>query len=121
MLQRFLEHKTVLLVEDDPLQAIEYCEWLCEAGAKVVGPFQSVSRAMLALERVNLDAAVVDFGLADKNSSSLQDALEERNIPFVVITGYPGVLVRRSQCQKVIAKPLDSDTLCVSVRRLCNP
>lgn len=119
MLEQSLKGRRVLLAEDNPLEAIEYCDWLCEAGAEVVGPISSVRQALSALSSSRIDVAVVDFALADDNSSRLQMALEESSIPFVVVTGYPRPLVRRNRTQKILPKPLDSETLCASVEEVC--
>ena len=43
-------------------------------------------------------------------------ALETRHIPFVVLTGYPRVLVRRSEQQVVLSKPVSADLLRMSVK-----
>jgi hypothetical protein len=42
----------------------------------------------------------------------LQTALERRDIPFVLLTGYPRVLVRRHDHQNVLSKPVSPDLLC---------
>ena len=109
----------VLLAEDDPLEAIEYCDWLCDAGAVVLGPVSSVRQALSIMSREPVDVAVIDFALADENSGSLQEVLEENDIPYVVVTGYPRPLIRRNKSQVILPKPLDCVALCASVRELC--
>ncbi len=108
-----------MLAEDNPLEAIEYCDWLCEAGAEVIGPIASVQQALSALAKGNIDVAVVDYALADGNSPRMQVALEDSSIPFIVVTAYPRPLIRRSRTQNILPKPLDSVTLCTSVEALC--
>ena len=114
-----LKGRRVLLAEDNPLEAIEYCDWLCEAGAEVIGPIASVQQALSALAKGNIDAAVIDYALADGNSPRLQVALEDSHVPFVVVTAYPRPLIRRNKTQKILPKPLDSETLRTSVEALC--
>ncbi len=87
-----LEGRRVLVVEDEPMVAIDYCDRLAAAGAEIVGPFTSVAQALASLEQGRVDVAVLDYALADRNSEGLQSALDARNIPFVIITGYPRVL-----------------------------
>jgi AmiR/NasT family two-component response regulator len=106
----------VLVVEDEPLEALDYCDRLTEAGASVVGPYMSVTDALQAVLTENLDVALIDYALADRNSQELQIALEERHIPFVVLTGYPRVLVRRTEQQLVLSKPVSADLLRMTVR-----
>lgn len=111
-----LQDCRVLVVEDEPLEALDYCDRLSEAGATVVGPFASVTDALEAVEKERLDVALLDYALADQNSRELQVALEERDIPFVVLTGYPRVLVRRSEQQLVLSKPVSPDLLRMTLK-----
>ncbi len=111
-----LQDCRVLVVEDEPLEALDYCDRLSEAGATVVGPFASVTDALEAVEKEPLDVALLDYALADQNSRELQVALEERDIPFVVLTGYPRVLVRRNEQQLVLSKPVSPDLLRMTLK-----
>lgn len=111
-----LEGCKVLVVEDEPLEALDYCDRLSEAGAKVVGPFALVSEAIEAVGKEPVDVALLDYALADQNSQELQMALETRHIPFVVLTGYPRVLVRRSEQQLVLSKPVSADLLRMTLK-----
>jgi DNA-binding response OmpR family regulator len=63
---------------------------------------------------------VVDFVLADRNSEPLQVALRQRDIPFVVVSAYPRVLVRTAIADHVLQKPLTAQALCNEVRDLCH-
>jgi hypothetical protein len=62
--------------------------------------------------------AIIDYVLADDNSEALQAALEAKGIPFIVVTGYPRVLVRRDQRQRVLSKPVAPEVLASTVRSL---
>jgi two-component SAPR family response regulator len=106
----------VLIVEDEMLVAINYCQGLSAAGAEIVGPFNSVAQALKCVETAKIDVAVLDYALTDETSDPLQTALEDRGIPFVVLTGYPRVLVRRHAQQKVLTKPISPELLCRTVR-----
>ena len=79
----------VLLVEDEPIVAMGIADQLVEAGAIIVGPFRTVRTAIKALQAIQIDVAVVDFVLADGESEPVQDALEQKGVPFVVLTAYP--------------------------------
>jgi hypothetical protein len=59
---------------------------------------------------------VIDFVLEDQNSTALQEALERKKVPFVIVTGYPAVLVRRYPQQTILHKPLSSRELCSTLR-----
>lgn len=113
---RPLEGTHVLVVEDEALMAIDLADRLTEAGASIVGPYASVSEAIDCLGRADIDVAVIDFVLADRNSDALQQALESRDVPFIVLTGYPKALVRRDKSQTVLSKPVTTDVLCSAVK-----
>ena len=106
----------VMVVEDEPLEALDYCDRLTEAGAEIVGPFGSVSEALSVVDTQPVDVALLDYALADRNSEELQAALETRDIPFVVLTGYPRVLVRRDDHQVVLSKPVSDDLLYMTLK-----
>jgi CheY-like chemotaxis protein len=106
----------VLVVEDEPLEALDYCDRLSEAGAEIVGPFGSASEALDVVAREPIDVALLDYALADKTSEELQAELATRHIPFVVLTGYPRVLVRRDEQQMVLSKPISPHLLCKTIK-----
>jgi two-component SAPR family response regulator len=109
----------VLVVEDEMLVAIDYCEHLANAGAEILGPFNSVREAVDCIEKQRCDVAVLDYALSDQTSDPLQTALERHKIPFVVITGYPRVLVRRDEGQEILSKPISPEALCETVLAAC--
>ena len=102
----------ILIVEDDMLQALSYQDMLCEAGAAVVGPYASASDAMAVLGNVTCHVAMIDFSLGNDTAVQLQERLEQFEIPYIVITGYPKVLVRRNPDQTIVGKPVTSEVLC---------
>jgi AmiR/NasT family two-component response regulator len=65
----------VMVVEDEPLEALDYCDRLSEAGAEIVGPFDSASEALHVVDTLPVDVALLDYALADSNSEELQAAL----------------------------------------------
>lgn len=91
-----LKGRRVLVVEDEVLVALDYCQTLADAGAEIVGPFHTVQDALKCMHKSHIDVAVLDYALADRTSDPLQSVLESCAIPFVVVTAYPRVLVRRS-------------------------
>jgi len=108
----------VLLVEDEPLVAMGIADQLSAAGASIVARCATARSAIDALQTKEVDVAVIDFVLADSNSGQVQAALESKGVPFVVLTGYPRVLVRRTEHQHVLSKPLAADRLCSTVKDL---
>ena len=110
----------LLVAEDDAVIAMDYAAMLCSAGAEVVATTRTAADAITQLQQHRVDAAIVDFVLADANSSALQAILTQKHIPFVVISGYPSVLVRESRDQHVLHKPVTADNLCAAVLAVCN-
>jgi CheY-like chemotaxis protein len=77
----------VLIVEDDPLMAMDLEDTLAEAGAVVVGLCQTLNEAMA---RANVDdfvVAVLDFSLGPDTASLVARQLVRRGVPFVLHTG----------------------------------
>lgn len=109
----------VLLVEDEPLIAMDLASQLSDAGAVIVNRCATVSQAMEHLENSSIDVAVIDFVLEDRNSEPLQIALEGKGVPFVVVTAYPSVLVRRRVGQRILHKPVSPDLLRTTVMEVC--
>lgn len=109
----------ILVLEDEMLVAVDHCDRLAEAGAEILGPFTSVSQALECVDTTRIDVAVLDYALADRTSDPLQSALERRDIPFIVVTGYPRVLVRRGATQRVRSKPVTPHQLCEMIRQAC--
>jgi two-component SAPR family response regulator len=108
----------VLLVEDEPLVAMGIVDQLTAAGATIVGRCATAGSAIDILQDNAVDVAVIDFVLADSSSGALQVALESKGVPFVVVTAYPRVLVRRNERQQILSKPVAADLLCSTVKEL---
>ena len=77
----------VLVVEDEAIIAQDLSAAVNDAGGLVVGPFSRVSDALSALERGDVDAAVLDISLRDGDVQPVADALSAQEVPFVLFTG----------------------------------
>lgn len=78
----------VLVVEDEPLIAIEIEDILASAGIEVVGPAASVRQSMELIYEQRVDAAVLDVNLGKESSEVVAFELNRRGIPFVAVSGY---------------------------------
>ncbi len=78
----------VMIVEDQPLIAMDLEAELMENGAEVACLATSAAQALAALDRVAIDAAVLDFDLDGETSDGVAAELELRGIPFVFATGH---------------------------------
>ena len=83
-----LDGLRVMVVEDELLLAMELEEHLQEEGCTVIGPVARPVKALRLLETEHPDAAVLDLNLNGERSTAVADALVERGVPFVVVTGY---------------------------------
>jgi two-component SAPR family response regulator len=116
---RPLTGKRVLIAEDEAIVAMDYAAMLSSAGANVVATARSAAEAIELLRQTPVDAAVLDFVLADRNSSVLQATLRKSGVPFVIVSGYPPVLVRDGSDQRVLHKPVTAEVLCAAVLDAC--
>src|SRR5262249_47254723 len=115
-----LSGKRLLVAEDEPVIAMDYAAMLSASGADVVGTLRTAADGVAHLQKHRVDAVVLDFVLEDGNSSQLQAFLAAKRVPFVVISGYPSVLVRESNEQRVLHKPVSQDELCSAILSVCN-
>lgn len=81
----------------------------------------SVDQALSILAALPLDFAIVDFNLGVETAEPLLAELEAREIPFVVMTGYPDsrFLGNGSRAWPILSKPATETALrdAVSVMR----
>ena len=89
-MQRPLQGRRVLLVEDEYLVAMEIEDILVELGAEVVGPFARVEPALSAARREALDGAVLDVRLDGETIDVVAAVLVARGVPVLLTTGYEG-------------------------------
>ena len=110
----------ILIVEDEYIVAEELRRMLEATGAAVIGPVPSVPRAQAHLEsETAIDGAVLDVNLAGENVFPLADALAERGVPFVFLTGYDrSTIPERFATTPVVEKPLDMRTLGSALARI---
>ena len=83
-----LEGVRVLVVEDEYLVAVLIEKILESAGCIVMGPVARVPEALDAVNDDDYDAAVLDVNLAGERINPVADALSERDVPFMFVTGY---------------------------------
>lgn len=81
------QRKLVLVVEDDPIIALNLEELLRSEGYCVAGPAMSVASALAILEHVDPDAAVLDVNLHGAKVTPVAQELANRGVPFVLTSG----------------------------------
>lgn len=82
-----LSGAALLVVEDEPLVALDLRQSLEGAGAYVFAATQ-LSHALQLAGHPDITAAVLDYRLADGDCTPICTLLSDRGIPFVFYTGY---------------------------------
>jgi CheY-like chemotaxis protein len=83
-----LRGRGVLVVEDEALVAMEFTSVLRQQGCSVIGPARNVARALALLAEQRPDAALLDLNLNGEPALPVAAALNDRGVPFVVVSGY---------------------------------
>lgn len=86
-MHRPLTGRIILIIEDEPLIAIDIQDAFQNAGATAVTA-RTLTAALVEVEEPGLSAAIVDHALGDGDSSELCERLTARNIPFVTYSGF---------------------------------
>jgi DNA-binding NtrC family response regulator len=111
-----LAGKRILIVEDEAMIAFLIEEHLMDFKCIPVGPFNSVAKALEAVQSEVFDVALLDVLLGGEKVYPVADALAERNIPFLFLSGYgaranpPGHSER-----KICSKPFKAEDLAASL------
>ena len=114
-----LNGRTILVVEDEPLIAIDIAEAFQKAGAQVTTT-TTLRQAMILVEHDGLAVAILDHALNDGDSSALYLRLKERDIPFVIYSGFPEVSDVAAGAP-LVQKPAKADVLIATVEALLPP
>jgi CheY-like chemotaxis protein len=78
----------VLIVEDDPIIALDFEDTIRGFGVKTVRTATSVAAALELIAARAPDFALLDVGLVREKSFAVAERLESLKIPFVFVTGY---------------------------------
>ena len=98
----------VLVVEDAFLVGIQLKEDVESLGYSVVGPANSVKKALTLIDENTINAAILDVNLGHEDSIPIAKKLEESSIPFLFITGYESVSADKTSFpdKKLLRKPI---------------
>jgi len=78
----------VLIVEDDPIIALDLEETILGFGVGVVRLASSVARALEMIAERPPNFALLDIGLIGERAFAIAERLDALKIPFVFVTGY---------------------------------
>lgn len=102
-----LRGRCVLIVEDEYLLADDLAQGFADAGISIAGPVPSLAKAFDLLEQKEIGGALLDINLDGNTVYALADALIERGVPIVFVTGYdqsaiPSRFADVPYCQKPV-------------------
>ena len=111
---------SVLIVEDEVLVAFDIAEQIECLGGVVLGPAGDVDQALRLVQRTCPDLALLDFELRSRFVTPLAEELTRSNVPFAVITGYPGRTLGHAVLDSVprLGKPFSHADLTSLLARL---
>ena len=110
---------SVLVIEDEPLIALDVVLTLEEAGYAVVGPAPTVPAALSALRDRKPDAVILDLNLQGELSIPVAEALQAARVPFLVVTAYnPAAIPPKLRPAAVLVKPVAARTLLSVIEKL---
>ena len=114
-----LEGKRILIVEDEPLLAMDIAEQLEDAGASVIGPAGNASAALSLIEHYRFDGALLDANLAGHPVGDIAASLKRKNIPFVFVSGYNRDSLPLSFDEvELLSKPYHASQLLAAVAKI---
>ena len=103
----------VLIVEDDPIIALDFEDTILGFGVKTVRTAGSVARALDMIANRTPDFALLDVGLVREKSFAIAERLDALKVPFVFVTGYGahGAFPAAFAGKPTLTKPCSTDAL----------
>jgi CheY-like chemotaxis protein len=109
----------VLIVDDEPIIAMDMEMLILEAGYEIAGIVGKIEKALSFVEGDDFDVAILDANLGGTNSAPVANALSARGMPFVVVSGYEAdqqhAALRAAPC---LQKPVSSSQLIETLKRV---
>lgn len=117
------EHpRRVLVLEDDPIIAMDLAEQVSDFGLDVCGPHHRARDALAHIDRQAPDFAVLDFNLKNgRTSAGVAKRLASLGIPFCFLSGYSSTDVLKSagfEEVPCLSKPISTGELSKVLRDL---
>jgi DNA-binding NtrC family response regulator len=103
----------VLIVEDDPIIALDFEDTILGFGVKTVRTAASVDQALDMIADRAPQFALLDVGLVREKSFAVAERLDALKIPFVFVTGYGAMRMFPAAFahKPTLPKPYSSDAL----------
>jgi len=117
-----LSGKRILVVEDEPLVALDVVATLENAGVVIAGPVGSPAEALALIDDVQLDGALLDANLGGRPVDDVAAALVRRQVPFAFVTGYGrDGLPTAFAAAPILPKPFSQEQLLDTATDLVRP
>jgi DNA-binding response OmpR family regulator len=111
-----LTGRRLLVIEDEPLVAMDNTATLESVGATVVGPVSSINDALRVISETQLDGALLDGNLHGKPVDEIAGALARLGVPFIFVSGYGRETLPRAFANApLLGKPFSPEQLVKSV------
>jgi DNA-binding response OmpR family regulator len=113
-----LSGRTVLIVEDEPLIALDLHAALRATGADLIAATRS-AEALALIRRNDIHAAIVDVALGGEDCLAVCQALFHRRVPFLFYTGHGDATALNAWPEApLLLKPARHDDVVATVIRL---
>ncbi len=116
---RAQEATRVLIIEDEPVIALDIASHIEQVGHRVVGIAATAAEAMALAEREQPGLVLADIQLGDGSSGidAANAILSSLHVPIVFVTAFPERLLtgQRPEPTFVVTKPFVVDTLSVAI------
>jgi CheY-like chemotaxis protein len=110
----------VLIVEDDPIIALDFEDTILGFGVMAVRTASSVARALDMISERAPDFALLDVSLIRENSFAIAERLDALKIPYIFVTGYgaDASIPKAFSDKPRLPKPCSSEALRIALRGL---
>lgn len=103
---------SVLILEDEMIVAMLIEDLIRDLGVRDVYVCPSVPSALELLQNTQVDCAILDLWLRDRDSMEVADLLAEKGTPFLFSSGSDATaLAPRHAARPMIGKPFSDDDL----------
>jgi DNA-binding NtrC family response regulator len=109
----------ILIVEDEPMLALDVEQALVDAGFAIAGVAGTLDKALAHIARGDLDAAIVDANLDGISAAPVAAALTARGLPFIIASGYsPEQQPEAMRAAPFIEKPCRPEQIIEALQRI---
>jgi DNA-binding NtrC family response regulator len=110
----------VLVVEDEPIIALDLASMLEDAGAEVIGPAMTLQQADMLCRDERIALAILDVRLGSDTVMSVATNLADRGVPLLFHTGHATSASLRAQWPecRVLLKPAPSQDILDAVQTM---